>query len=117
MAASSSPRRTARSAFCSISAALIARILPNAGSRRENWLRRGKQAARAALVGELLQPVNGAGKARREAESAESLRVVPAVCRELLEEVRLEARRRDRGLAFEREPPPARDAPVEWTPE
>src|SRR5437762_6796062 len=93
------------------------RIVPNARSGREGCLRRGKQSARAALEGQLLQPVDGAGKPRREPERAQALRVVPPIRRELLEEIGLEARRRDRGLPAESQPPAARDPPVEWTPE
>src|SRR5439155_11292295 len=116
-ATSSSPRRTALSAFCSSSSGVIGRIVPNAQSGREQWLPRGKEPVRPALQGELLQPVDGAGEAGCESQRAQTLRVVPAIRRELLEQARLQPRRSDGRLAVESQTPSPGDAPVQRTPQ
>src|SRR5207249_2606950 len=78
---------------------------------------RRQQSTAATLQRQLLQAFDRAGKAGRKAQSAQPLRVVPAIGRELLEQVRLELRRGGRRLAGEGLPPAARDAAVERPPE
>src|SRR5260221_13649318 len=76
-----------------------------------------QESAAAGLEREVLQVIDGAGKAGSEAERAQALRVIPAVGGELLEEIGLQLRRSHRRLAREGVHPGAGDAAVERTPE